>query len=174
MRYRMPVILAAVMAVIGLSAPAALAGPLPSANNCPVGETSPPYHIVTNTNQSLGITYHGPGNQATITSSPGISRFEVAGCLSNGLAVWVIHNSSDNCLRMHDESSGYGIFEEDGCDLDNFSEQWVQVPNGGLFHYQNRATGQFLGVSCPPDNGDGVIGLPNTPESCLDWQLNTP
>jgi hypothetical protein len=183
MRYRIPLFLAAVAAVIGLSAPAALASPAPPPETgCfPVGTTFGPYHLDTNDNASahLGITYHGTVNQATITSSPGDTRFEVAACtVINGITVpiYVIHNSASNggnCLRMHDNSVGFGVFEEPGCELGNADEQWILVYSNAAGTHGTFANlgqgGKWLGVKCPASNNEGVIGVPNASGNCLTW-----
>jgi hypothetical protein len=176
MRYRIPAILVAAVALIALSAPAALAGAnrlSASGAGCPVGSIAGPYHIKTNDNPSagLGITYHGPVSQATITPSPGDSRLKVVAC-SGVDNVFVIYNASGNCLRMHDQSSGYGVFEEDGCQDGNFSEQWIANQNGTSWQFLNRADGKWLGVTCPASNGEGLIGVPTTPDHCLSWHLD--
>jgi hypothetical protein len=183
MRYRIPLVLAGVMAVIGLSAPAALASAplastdqLPPANTaCSVGTTYGPYHIMTNDNNSVGITYHGAVNQATVTTSPGDSRLEVAQCVG-GSPIYVIHNAAGNCLRMHDASSGFGVYEQNGCDLSNTEEQFAleQGSNSSLYTFENIGWGLWLGVNCPATNNEGVIGVQNAPGNCLNWQLQTP
>jgi hypothetical protein len=180
MRYRIPLLLVAAAAVIGLSAPAALASsdqpPLSQASTtCSVGTTYGPYHVVSNDNTNVGITYHGTVNQVTLTTNTGDSRFEVATCV-DGSPFYVIHNAAGNCLRMHDKSSGYGVYEENGCELSNTLEQWglYQGDSSNTYLIENVGTGLFMGVTCPAQNGSPVIGQSGDPGTCVNWQLLTP
>jgi len=179
MRYRIPVILVAVMALIGLSAPAALAGPnLPHLRparslslalsipvNCTNGTTYGPYHLMTNVDHSLGLHYPGPGNQAIVTSNPGKSYFYC----NHG--VYAIHNANGNCLRMHDASSGYAVFEQSGCDYSNGGEEWIPYngSSSGLRLFQNVERLKYMGVECFILSGDPVFGYPDAPGNCINW-----
>jgi hypothetical protein len=172
MRYRIPIILATATALIGLSASAAFAGPRQLTQASCSGQTQPAYHIMANANKSAGITYHGEGNQATVTTSPGDSTLEWAGC-AGSVAVYVIHNDADNCLRMHDASSGYGIYEEENCELNNTEEWWVWSydPNTELSQFYNYYWGLYLGVTCPASNGTGLRGQTGLSGTCTSWLL---
>jgi len=181
MRYRIPVILVAVMALIGLSAPAALAGPnlshLRPARSlslalsvdipvtCTNGRTYGPYHLMTNVDQSLGIHYPGPVNQAIVTSGPGDSYFY---CFHGA---YFIHNANGNCLRMHDASSGYAVFEQNGCDHSNGGEEWIPShgTSSGLRLFLNVQRLRYLGVPCFILPGDGVFGYLDAPGNCVNW-----
>lgn len=165
MRYRIFGILAALMTVIGLWAPAvAFAG------------TSPPYHLMTNDNSSVGITYPGPGNQATITSNPGKTYFEADGEYAK-VTAFVIHNHNGNCLRMRDKNHSYAVMEEKTCDLRDNNERFLQVtcPTcNQRYSYLNVATHAYLSVSCPAKNGNKVWGTTNLNGTCVNWLKKTP
>lgn len=176
MHYRISVILAAVMALIGLAVPAFASTNVPSTTSCFIGQSYGPYHIVTNDNHQ-GITYHGTGNQVTVTSSPGDSTLEVASCLDGVPDAYVIHNDAGNCLRMHDKSSGYAVYEETNCNLTNTDEAFILfagtanncsscrlLANVNFFQ-------KYLGVICPPDSGDNIYGQDNASGNCINWIL---
>jgi hypothetical protein len=173
MRYRISAILLTLMALVGLSAPAAFAAPqaqLPA--NCSQGQTYPAsgsFHIIANANTSVGITYHGPGNLITVNDPPGDSIFI---CV-NPPNTYVIHNAAGNCFRMRDASNDYTVIEETGC-LDDNTNYRFQAFNIGSGHYQfeNVHFGRWLGTTdCPPVNGSTVLGVPNAGGNCLTWLL---
>jgi hypothetical protein len=129
-----------------------------------------PFHIMTNDNHSVGITYPGAGNQATITTNPGNSHVTQLG----GGIVY-IHNDNGNCLRMRDAANSFAVMEESGCSQNTDpNERWVFLVganNSQLFAFQNVATGQFLGVTCPAKDGNKVWGEPNQSGTCINWLL---
>lgn len=174
MRYRIPLILATVTALIGLSASAAFAGPRQLTPTTCTGGTSPAYHVLSNANTSVGITYHGEGNQATVTTSPGDTKFEVAACIGS-TPIYVIHNDAGNCLRMHDASSNYGVYEEENCELNNTEEWWEEGfnPSNGLPQFYNIHWGLYLGVTCPANPGSGLRGQTNLGGTCITWILHS-
>jgi hypothetical protein len=107
---RIVVFLAALIALIGLAAPAASASPAPkpvhvNSQGKPVRgpddfPTCNPCHIVMNAlNGEYGITYPGVGSPAEVTTSPGTSTVEAdpdAPCCDGA----VIHNNNGNCLKI--------------------------------------------------------------------------
>lgn len=171
MRYRILAILAALMTVIGLSASAAAAAPrLSPVNGKYVKQIRPllgPYHLTTNDNPSVGITYPSPGNQATITTNPGNSHITRLG---GGFVT--IHNDNGNCLRMRNASSSYAVMEEKGCNRRDNNEVYIWLVNGDLNAFENVATHQFLGVSCPAKNGNKMWGVTGDPGTCFNWLIN--
>lgn len=170
MRYRSLVILVAFIAVIGLSAPAAFAesNPSPTHGNGITATVAGPFHIIANDNTSVGITYPGTGDQATITSNPGTSYLEGATA-----STWVIHNSNGNCLRMRDANNNYAVMEESGCNTSDKNEQFVWTIPNSTSQFKNVATGQYLGVSCPAKNGNKVWGVTGNSGTCYNWQMRS-
>jgi hypothetical protein len=169
MRYRILAILITLMAIAGLSAPAAFAAsgpPLPS--SCIVGDSYGSFHVMANAKQSLGITYHGPGNPVTVTSSPGDSTFV---CVVSP-STYVIHNDAGNCFRMQDASNDFAIIEQTGCLDNNTNYQFQAFPHNGDYQFENVHFQKWLGTaSCPPGNGTAVVGVPNAAGNCLTWLL---
>lgn len=172
MRYRILAVLAALTAAIGLAAAAAPAASAAVSARY-VRYITPrlgPYNIMTNDNHSVGITYPGPGNQATITTNPGNSHVTQLG---GGIVT--IHNDNGNCLRMRDAANSFAVMEESGCSPStDANERWVFEVNSNdpqLFAFKNVATGQFLGVTCPAKNGNKVWGEPNQAGTCIQWLL---
>ena len=107
---------------------------------------------MTNDNHQ-GITYHGTGNQVTVTSSPGDSTLEVASCLDGVPDAYVIHNDAGNCLRMHDKSSGYAVYEETNCNLtDTICPPIVVTTYMGKITLQATALTGFWNPSEPRSN----------------------
>ena len=124
MRYRIPVILAAVMAIIGLSAPAAFASPhLQQGDTCTVGRTYGPFNFVSNDKPSLGLHYNGVGKPATVTTSPSDVYTK---CVVRSPATFVIRNAFGHCIRMHDASSNYIVVEENTCPTNNTNYQFIR------------------------------------------------
>jgi hypothetical protein len=152
-RYRIPVVLAALMTVIGLAAPAASASSQqapPGTGWTLVSEASSscnPCELVANVDQSLGITYPGTGDQATVTASPGNSYVEYA----NNTEV-LIHNHNGNCLSMRDAANGHAVMEASGCQSDNRAQQFIEYTNilGSVYAFENVDYAYWLGVSCTP------------------------
>jgi hypothetical protein len=172
MRYRIPAVLIAVMALIGLSAPIAFAASSqPSAGGCTPGQTFGPFHIVPNdTSTDIGIGYHGPGNLITLTDGPGDSTLV---CVSSA-DIYVIHNNAGNCIRMRDASNDYTVMEESGCtdaQKDDTNYQFQLFTGNGGFQFKNIHFGRWLGVTCPPANGSIVLGQPNAAGNCVTWLL---
>jgi hypothetical protein len=177
MHYRIAVVLAMLIALTGLAAPAAFADPQLPINSCTVGHNYGPYILLANDNQGLGITFPGPGNQATVTSilppgSPSNISFQ---CVSGtGIIEYVIHNSNGNCLRMRDANNGYAVMEESGCNTNDLSERFVvhgPGTNGSKDTFQNDGEGRWLGVSCGVQDGWKVWGVRNVSGNCLKWLL---
>lgn len=170
MHYRFSVILVTLLAAIGLSASAALASPKPPRTNstgCPSGQFGP-YNLMTNSDNNLGITYPGSGNQATITLNPGKSCLELLGG-----ATYVIHNLDGNCLRMGGAPQNYAVTEQNGCNTSDNYQRFILIKESGKpYWFQNVATDYFLDVSCPPKDNNKVWGNPNTNGTCIGWQLN--
>jgi Ricin-type beta-trefoil lectin domain-like len=157
MRYRILSIPAVIMAIMGLTASAALATATPQV---PHG----PYHIMANSNHSVGIAYPGTGSDVYVSSSPGSSYINY---FKNH--EWQIYNSNGNCLRMRDASNGYTVVEENKCNTSDESQLWYQYNAGGFWQFENVATKQFLGVSCPAENGYGVRGVSESTGNCYNW-----
>jgi hypothetical protein len=155
------------MAVIGLTAPAAFAGPnLSPVNGNHIGATFGPFHFITNVNQSVGINYPGTGSQVIVTTSPGNSYIESV----DGGNVYVIHNSNGNCLRMRNGNNGFAVIEESGCTTSDNNERftWLQnINNPQLYAFQNIATGRYLGVPCSAGNGSKVLGVTGAAGTCF-------
>jgi hypothetical protein len=75
---------------------------------------------------------------------------------------------------MHDRSSGYGVYEEPGCELKNSSEEWLAFYSDATHvQFANIATGLDLGVTCPATNGENIVGL-NPNGNCTTWIQETP
>ena len=156
MHYRALPIVAVIMAILGLSAPAALAA-TPQAQHGP-------YHIMANSNHSVGIVYPGSGSDVYVSTSPGQSFVTY---FKNH--EWQIYNSGRNCLRMQDAHNGYTVLEEHGCSTSDESQLWYRYHANGLWQFENVATKQFLGVSCPAENGYGVRGVSESAGNCYNW-----
>jgi hypothetical protein len=177
MRFRIGVILVALMALTGLSAPVAFAsshlpsaGPdLPLTPGCTVGTTYGPWDLVPNVNPAVGVTYPGVGKQATVTSNSGSTYFK---CLGGG-GTYDIYNSNGNCLRMRDGNNGYAVMEESGCNESDEAELFnaYQGSGTGLVIFQNIATLRYLGVACPGEDGWKIWGETGATGTCVNWGL---
>jgi Ricin-type beta-trefoil lectin domain-like len=168
MRYRILAIFGALTAILSLSAPAASGSSnLSSANPVPMALCDPCYFWA-NDNTSVGITYPGIGNQATVTTSPGNSTVME---LSSGYVM--IQNNNGNCLRMRDANNGYAVMEEEGCNSgDNnelFSTGYDIQGNYVYWVFQNVATGRYLGVACGVQNGWKLWGESGASGTCYRW-----
>jgi len=167
MRNRVLGILAALTAVIGLSATAASAGTGPATGVNATG-CSTSCEIFTNVDQGagLGITYPGTGNQAVVTPAPGNSTVETT---DSGTVH--IRNHNGNCLQMLDAAHGHAVVEESGCQAGDLAEQWYQVSLGGhLYNYENATyTSEYLGVSCSPHKGSRLWGAKDVSGTCIGW-----
>jgi hypothetical protein len=148
------------MAVIGFSAPAAFA-------------SDGPYHIMTNDNPYVGITYPGVGDQATITSNPGKSYIVPAGTI-NGQTVYYIRNSNGHCLRMRDANNNYAVMEESTCSFSDHNELYYQNPDliNNTDTFDNVSTRYLLGESCPANDGNKIWGVSGASGTCFRWQLH--
>jgi len=176
MHYRVSAIIIAVMAVAGLSAPAAFGAPvqLQLPVGCTVGKTYDiSSTIMVNANPSVGIAYHGVGNQVTVSSAPGDSSFI---CVAPP-GTYVIRNAAGNCFRMRDASNDYSVIEQNGCQDDNTSYQFqASDTGGGSYQFVNVAFGRrlgIIGIHCPPGNGSLVSGVPNSPGNCDSWIMQS-
>jgi hypothetical protein len=133
------------------------------------GEPPGPYHLETNANRTLGLTYHGVGNQVNVTPSIGDTTLQCA----IPPDIYVLHNNAGNCVRITDASNDYKVIEQSGCILDNANYEWELFPvaNGVQFeniHFPN----EWLGTEhCDPGNGDGIEGVPNQAGQCVTWIL---
>lgn len=175
MRYRVSVIIIAVMALAGLAAPAAFAASvqLQLPVGCTVGNTyAMSSNIVVNANPPVGFTYHGVGNQVTLSSTPGNSSFV---CVASP-NTYVIRNAAGNCFRMRDASNNYAVIEQNGCQDDNASYQFQAFDTGGgVYQFENVDFGQLLGVEgvfCGQGNGN-ISGVPNSPGNCDAWIMQS-
>lgn len=126
-----------------------------------------PIQILTNDNNSVGITYPGTGKQATITSQPGNSYVIDEG------TYYIIRNSNGNCLRMRDANNSYAVMEESGCQLgdnnEHFRLTFLTGSNTVLFY--DVGTLRYLGESCPAKNGNKIWGEPDSTGTCIQWIL---
>jgi hypothetical protein len=122
-----------------------------------------------NVDQSMGITYPGTGEQATITALPGSSTVEFI----NNTEV-IIHNNNGNCLGMRDAANGHAVMEESGCQSGNSAQQFTELTNivGTLYAFENVAYGDLLGVSCTPHNGSPLWGVSGASGTCYRWVEN--
>ena len=175
MRFRIAAVLVAVTALIGLSATVAtVASASPHtrpAVSC--GLAPGPYHLEANAATSLGLTYHGVGNQPTVTSSIGDTTLEC----DIPPNIYVLHNDAGNCIRITDASNDYNVIEESGCSnsqLNDSNYQWEGFPeNNNRVVFENiHFPSQWLGTEhCPPRNGDGVEGVTGDGGTCPTWVL---
>ena len=140
---------------------------------CQVGKNYGPYHLMTNAFNSIGLTYNGEGRQATATSHPGDTYFHCIRSGPDGIsAAYAIQNAYGNCLRMHDKSSGYAVYEEEGCSYSKTDEQWE--PSRGtssgrrIFSNYGRLL-LSMGINCVPLPPVTVSGYPNRPGNCVNW-----
>jgi hypothetical protein len=172
-RYRILGVFAAVMTVFGLAAPAASA----SSQSTPPGtgwtlvseapQSCNPCHLMANVDHSLGITYPGTGEQATVTTSPGSSTVEF---VTNTKVL--IHNNNGNCLEMRDAANGHAVMEESGCDSTNAAQQFNEYDNGAgtLYAFNSVDYGNYwLGVSCTPHGGSPLWGVTDASGTCFNW-----
>ncbi|HZR49019.1 MAG TPA: RICIN domain-containing protein [Streptosporangiaceae bacterium] len=176
MRYRVSAIIIAVMVLAGLSAPAAFADQvqLQLPVGCTVGNTyDVSSTIMVNANPSVGIAYHGVGNQVRVSNTPGDSSFI---CVASP-NTYVIRNAAGNCLRMRDASNNYAVVEENGCQNDNASDQFQANDGGdGSYQFVNVGSGRWLGIigiHCTPGNDSLVSGVPNSPGNCDSWNMQS-
>jgi hypothetical protein len=172
MFHRVSAILAVLMTVVGLSASAAFAAANQSSaasGTSTASSTSPPYFLVENDNGLYGITYTGPGNQATITDRYGQSHF-----IYLGNQIVAIANSNGNCLRMRDASQSYAVMEENGCNTGDLAEQFLKncttTGTPEICTFLNEEQGQYLGESCPAHDGNKVWGESGATGTCFKWQ----
>jgi len=161
----------ALLALIGLSAPAASASAAPHmrpAASCADGPG--PYHLEANSARSLGLTYHGAGNQVTVTPSIGDTTLE---CV--GPDTYVLHNNAGNCIRMTDASNDYKVIEESGCNTSDTNYEWFGFDQGsGVIQFENAHFGEYLGTEhCIPGNGDGIEGVAPVTGQCINWVLGS-
>jgi hypothetical protein len=177
MRYRIAVVLATLMVLTGLTAPAASAASQLPISSCTVGHDYGPYILLANDNQGLGIHYNGPGTQATVTSifdtnGPSNLYFQ---CVSGSYIVeYVIHNHNGNCLRMRNASNGYAVMEESGCNTTDLQQRFVPSGSGCsgcVIAFQDDGEGQMLGVTCGVQDGWKVWGEPDVSGSCFRWLI---
>lgn len=176
MRYRVSAIIIAVMALAGLSGPAAFAAPvqLQLPVGCTVGNTyDMSSNIMVNASPSVGIAYHGVGNQVTVNNTPGDSSFI---CVASP-NTYVIRNAAGNCLRMRGASNNYAVVEQNGCQDDNASYQFQASDAGdGSYQFVNVGSGRWLGIigiHCVPGNDSLVSGVPNDPGNCDSWTMQS-
>jgi hypothetical protein len=179
MRYRIPAIAVVLLALAGLSAPAASAASAGSqthaliADTCTPGQTSGPWHLTPSSNRALALAYHGAGNPITVASTgKGDSSFI---CVDSS-GIFIIRNNAGRCIRMTDQSNDYQVMEENGCLNDNTNYQFKQFTVGnGLYQFENVHFQQWLGTeSCPSADGDVVEGVPNAAGNCLTWLKVSP
>lgn len=171
MRYRILAVLAALMTVICLAEPAASASSQPAPPGpgwTLVSEASSgcnPCHLMANVDHSLGVTYPGTGDQATVTASPGNTTAEFI----NNTEV-IIHNNNGNCLSMRDAANGHAVMEASGCQSSNPAQQFALYSNllGDLAFY-NVDYGYWLGVSCTPHSGSPLWGVTDASGTCYKW-----
>jgi hypothetical protein len=124
-----------------------------------------PVQILTNDNNSVGITYPGIGEQATITSQPGTSY------VIEESTYFIIRNSNGNCLRMRDANNNYAVIEENGCRLGDHNERFLLNFTGNTVTFYNIGTGYYLGESCPAKNGNKIWGESGDSGTCVQWIL---
>lgn len=176
MHYRVSAIIIAVMALAGLSVPAAFAASvqllLPV--GCTVGNTYDiSSNIVENSDPSAGFTYHGVGNPVTVSDTPGNSSFV---CVASP-NTYVIRNAAGNCFRMRDASNNYAVIEQNGCEDDNASYQFQAVDTGGgVYQFENAGSGRWLGIigiHCTPGYDAALSGVPNSPGNCDSWSVKS-
>lgn len=162
---RILIFFAALMAVIGLAAPAASA-------SSSVGTGCSPCHLMTNVNTSVGITYPGIGSQVTVTTSPGSSTVE---WVNEAYGIVVIHNNNGYCLKMRDAANGHAITEDFGCDTNDLAELFVMVQfsNGTYGFASEDYSGYYLGVSCGAHNGSPLWGFQFVSGTCIGWQKHS-
>jgi hypothetical protein len=171
MRWRIAIILAAALAMFGVSALGAFASTVPpglTRVNCTALENFA-YHVLANDNHTVGIDYQGTGNLIKVTATPGDSNFSCTG-VSDYLD---IHNNADNCMRMRDASNNYTMIEEVGCLPTNTNyefQAWFDNATN-RYEFQNVHFGKWLAVNCPPEPGGEVLGVDNVSGTCLKWQL---
>jgi hypothetical protein len=74
---------------------------------------------------------------------------------------------------MRGAGNGHAVIEENGCTTRDGNERfaWFQVGSGNLYEFQNVATGEWLGVSCPAKNGNKVWGVSGATGTCFNWLL---
>jgi hypothetical protein len=176
MRYRIPALLVAAMALIGLSAPVALASSQPQsllASSCKVGTNTIKYHVESNAGKGLYVHYNGSGKIATITTTPTDIYFK---CVVSSPPTYVIHNAFNHCIRMRDASNNYTVLEEGTCN-DGDSNYQFNVEQGSstsLVVFENvHFPTKFLGVNCPARNGKRIRGVNNAAGNCVNWQLKS-
>ncbi len=173
MRYRIAIILAAAMAVLGLSASGAFASTVPpglTKVSCTAIDNFA-YHVLTNDNHTVGIDYQGTGSLTKVTTSPGDSTFD---CVGGGTDYLDIHNNAGNCIRMRDASNNYTMIEEVGCVPSNTNyefQAWFDNATN-RYEFQNIHFNKWLAVNCPPENGSQVLGVNNVSGTCVKWQLS--
>ena len=144
--------------------------------DCQPGKNYGPYHLMTNADSSIGIEYHGEGTQVNATSNPGDTYFY---CIRPGQlsSAYAIHNAAGNCLRMHDASSGYAVYEEEGCNYSNTEEQWEPSHGTSSGRYIFSNFGRLLlsmGINCFPLPPVTVSGYPDQPGNCVNWIPESP
>lgn len=174
MRYRIAAVLVATMALTGLSAaPATVAyASLYTRPAASCGLAPGPYHLEANAATSLGLTYHGVGNQLTVTSSIGDTTLEC----DVSPNIYVLHNDAGNCIRITDASNDFKVIEESGCSshLNDSNYQWegFPEPNNRVVFENMHFLSEWLGTEhCRPGNGDGVEGVTSGGGTCLTWVL---
>jgi hypothetical protein len=131
-----------------------------------------PYHLKANAAPALGLTYHGVGNQVTVTPSIGDTTLQ---CVQ-APDIYVLHNNAGNCIRITDASNDYNVIEESGCNTADTNYEWEGFPvSQGHVQFENlHFTNEWLGTEhCPPGNGDAVEGVPNQAGQCVTWILGS-
>jgi hypothetical protein len=177
MRYRIPALLVAAMALVGLSAPVALASSQPQsllASSCTVGTNTVKFHVESNDAKGLYVHYNGSGKIATVTTAPTDIYFK---CVVSSPPTYVIHNASNRCIRMRDASNNYTVLEESACNDGDSNYQFYvkQGTSSDLFVFDNvHFSSRFLGVNCPAKNGKRIRGVKNAPGNCDNWLLLVP
>lgn len=172
MRYRISAIVIAVLALAGLAAaPAAFADStvlsLPA--SCMPGHTYDiSSHVVANANTSVGIDYNGTGNPIVVDNPPGDTSFICAAAPNT----YLFSNAFGHCFRMQDASNNFAVIETPDCQNDNTNYRFLADSVGnGRYQFQNVHFGKWLGVGCPPRNGEAVFGVPNAAGNCLTWVI---
>jgi hypothetical protein len=173
MRHRIPAIVVMLLAIIGLSAPVAsaasgLAQPHALvADSCSPGHVYGPYHLEPGSNQATALSYHGPGNLATVST---LRQGDTNLMCVRSSGIFNILNDARNCVRMTDQSNDYQVMEEVACANDNANYEFQQITVNNGFQFVNVHFGKYLGTeSCPSSDGDVVEGVGTGGGTCITW-----
>ena len=163
MRNRILGVLAALIAVIGLSATSASASASPAAG--PVSWCNPSCHLWANDNHGEGIYYPGIGNYVYVNYPAGTSTV-----YSIGVGVEVkIRNHNGNCLQMDDAAQGYAVREE-ACESGNQAQLFTMGGANNVYTFVSvRYPSEFLATDCSTAAGDYVFGEADKPGTCVGW-----